>query len=243
MYIAFIDFEKAFDSLHRASLWKILRHCGIPQKLVNIIQSLYENFECRVIYNNKLTEPFRVNTGVRQGCILSPMLFTLAVDWLLRRVTEEKRQGIQWNLTSVLEDLDYADDVGLLSHRHQDIQQKIERLSQAANTIGLRINQKKTKVMRTNTTNNSLIRVNDKTLEVVEEFVYLGSKLSTEGDCHQEINTRISKANQAYAMLRSIWRASGLSIHTKLRIFKSNVLSVLLYGSECWKTTGNIEGS
>ena len=114
-----------------------------------------------------------------------------------------------------MEDLDYADDVGLLSHRHQNIQQKIEHLSQAANTIGLRVNEK-TKVMRTNTTNNNLIRVNDKILEGVEEFVYLGSKLSIDGDCHQEINATISKVNQAYAMLRSIWRASGLSIHTKL---------------------------
>jgi len=86
-------------------------------------------------------------------------------------------------------------------------------------------------VMRTNTTNNNLIRVNGKTLEDVEEFVYLGSKLSLDGDCHLEINARISKASQAYAMLRSIWRANSLSVHTKLRIFKSNVLSILLYGS------------
>ena len=53
--------------------------------------------------------------------------------------------------------------------------------------------------------------------------------------------TRISKANQAFAMLRPIWRSTGLSIHTKIRIFKSNILSVLLYGSECWKSTTSIE--
>jgi hypothetical protein len=61
----FIDFEKAFDSLHRDSLWKILRHYGIPQKLVHTIQGLYENFKCRVIHNNELTKPLNVETGVK----------------------------------------------------------------------------------------------------------------------------------------------------------------------------------
>ena len=111
LYIVFIDFKQAFDRLHRDSLWKILRHYGIPKKLVNIIQSLYKNFECRVIHNNELSEPFKVNTGVKQGCILSPLLFSLAIDWVMRCSTQGKRQGIQWTLTSVLEDLDYADDI------------------------------------------------------------------------------------------------------------------------------------
>ncbi|XP_052271877.1 uncharacterized protein LOC127872590 [Dreissena polymorpha] len=95
LYVVFVDFEKALESLHRDSLWKILRHYGIPQKLVNVIRSLYENFECRVIHNNLLTEPFQVETGVKQGCILSPLLFSMAIDWIMRRNTEGRRQGIQ----------------------------------------------------------------------------------------------------------------------------------------------------
>ena len=120
MYIVFVDFLKAFDSLHRDSLWKILIHYGIPAKIVNIIQSLYQNFECRVIHNGVLTDTFKVNTGVKQGCILSPLLFSLAIDWVMRHVTQERRRGIQWSLTSMLEDLDYADDLGLLSSKYQD---------------------------------------------------------------------------------------------------------------------------
>ena len=150
LYIVFIDFKQAFDSLHRGSLWKILRHYGIPNKLVNIIQSLYKNFECRVIHNNELTEPFKVDTGDKQGCILSPILFSLAIDWVMRCSTQGKRQGIQWTLTSQLEDLDYADDIGLLSHRYQDAQLKTESLTQTASTIGLKVNEKKTKVLRKN---------------------------------------------------------------------------------------------
>ena len=116
----FIDFEKAFDSPHRPSLWKILRHYAIPQKLANIIQSLFDNFECKVIHNGLLTDPFKINTGVKQGCIISPIIFSLAVDWIMQNVTDGKRQGLHWSLTSTLEDLDYADDIGLLSNRHQN---------------------------------------------------------------------------------------------------------------------------
>ncbi|XP_052233243.1 uncharacterized protein LOC127846107 [Dreissena polymorpha] len=121
LYVVFVDFEKAFDSLHRDSLWKILRHYGIPKKIVNVIRSLYENFERRVVHNNQVTEPFKVETGVKQGCILSPLFFSMAIDRIIRRTTEGRRQGIQWTLTSLLDDLDFADDIGLLASRNQDI--------------------------------------------------------------------------------------------------------------------------
>ncbi len=168
LYLVFIDFEKAFDSLHRASLWKILRNYGIPKKLVNVIQSLYESFECSFIHNSELTEPFLVETGVRQGCILSPILFSLAIDWLMRSITQGKSQGIQWTLTSLLEDLDYADDLGLLSHKHQDIQQKTEKLCEIASTIGLKVNSKKTKVMRKNATVNTPVSIDGTPVEDVQ---------------------------------------------------------------------------
>ena len=241
LYVAFVDFEKAFDSLHRKSLWKILRHYGIPQKLVDIIKSLYENFECRVTHSNNLTEPFKVNTGVKQGCILSPVLFSLAIDWIMKNVTQGKRQGLQWTLTSVLEDLDYADDLGLLANRHQDIQHKTDHLSATASKIGLKVNTKKTQVLRINGNNNNPVTISRRPIEDVEVFNYLGSMVTTSGDCDKEVISRIGKANQAFAMLRSIWRSTGLNIQNKLRILDSNVLIILLYGSECWKTSSTIE--
>ncbi|XP_077868777.1 uncharacterized protein LOC144359464 [Saccoglossus kowalevskii] len=85
-------FKQAFDRLHRNSLWMILKHYGIPKNLVNMIQSLYRNFECCGIHNNELTKPFMVETGVKQGRIMSPLLFSLAIDWVMRCSTKGKRR-------------------------------------------------------------------------------------------------------------------------------------------------------
>ena len=80
LFVNFIDYKKAFDSLDRTSLWKILRHYGIPQKIVNIIKSMYEGGGGKVMFKGKLSDLFEIKTGVRQGCLLSPFLFLLAID-------------------------------------------------------------------------------------------------------------------------------------------------------------------
>ena len=125
LYITFIDFEKAFDSVDHNTLWKILRHYGIPEKFIAIIQQSYYNSQIRVIHNRELTPPFSVKTGVRQGCILSPMLFLLVIDWIMKTTTEGSRTGLQWTLLSQLHDLDFADDIALLSHNHRHAQDKV----------------------------------------------------------------------------------------------------------------------
>ena len=81
---------------------------------MSIIKLFYEKFECSIILDNSTTEWFAVESGVRQGGILSPMLFTIAIDWVLRRTTENKARGIQWTMFSKLEDLYFADDFALL---------------------------------------------------------------------------------------------------------------------------------
>ena len=85
-------------------------------KFVNLIRNSYERLSCRVVHEGKLTERFEVNTGVMQGCPLLPFLLVLlAIDWITRTVTNEKRNGIQWTLWSQLDDLDFANDRALLS--------------------------------------------------------------------------------------------------------------------------------
>ena len=102
LYTNFIDFEKAFDSVDRNVIWQLMGHYGVPPKFIKLIQELYEASCCQVIHNGKLSEPFEMNTGVRQGCLLLPIIFIMVVDWIMREVESQGKTGIQWTLTTQL---------------------------------------------------------------------------------------------------------------------------------------------
>ena len=86
LFINFVDFSKAFDSIHRDTLWKILSTYGIPPKLISMIKIFYNNFKCAVKQQGTDLDWFEVKTGVRQGCVISPFLFIIAVDYLMKKV-------------------------------------------------------------------------------------------------------------------------------------------------------------
>uniref|UniRef100_A0A8D9ADY8 Craniofacial development protein 2 n=1 Tax=Cacopsylla melanoneura TaxID=428564 RepID=A0A8D9ADY8_9HEMI len=242
LYLAFIDFEKAFDSIQRTVIWKVLKDYGVPAKLVNIVKETYDEYECQVIHQNKLTDPFPVQTGVKQGCLLSPILFLMVLDKVMKKVNEERRRGIRWKLTEILEDIDYADDLCLLSHNIRDLTGKINDLVNEGRKMGLKINEGKTKEMRINNTNNEDIVINNQTIERVQQFQYLGSIVTETGGTDEDVLQRIKKAKAAFAQLRPIWRSHQLRRHTKLKIFETNVKSVLLYGCQTWKVSQKITG-
>ena len=75
LYINFLDYEKAFDSVDRGTLWMLLRHYGVPEEMTDMIRNLYDGLTCRVVHGNQLTDAFPVRTGVRQGCLLSPFFY------------------------------------------------------------------------------------------------------------------------------------------------------------------------
>ena len=209
---------------------------------MSIIQLLCSDLKSRVICGHYLSEEFEVNTGVKQGCILSPLLFTLSIDWLMWETMQGRPKGIKWTFTEILEDLDFADDFVLLSHRFNDIQRKSEDLARNARPIGLEVNSTKTKSLRTNCSTTEPITINGTDIEEVAEFTYLGTnlKVTIDGDSEIEVKMRIRKSRGAFTSLKSIWKSSSIRLKTKVRIFKSNVLSVLLCGVESWKVTKSV---
>ena len=237
VYANFVDFKKAFDSIHRDSLWKILTHYGVPEKLVRMVKMLYADFSAQVLCEGELTDPFQVKTGVKQGCVLSPFLFILGIDWIMKQTTVKGKRGIRWTLTEVLEDLDFADDIVLLASRYVDIQEKTNIMAEKAGSIGLDVNVGKTKVLRMNTKVTQPVQLYSDDLVEVEEFTYLGSLVTTNGSSDSEVKSRLAKARHAFRLLRNFWKNGNISTKTKLRIFKTNVLTTLLYGAESWKIT------
>jgi len=111
MLINFVDFKKAFDSVYRESLWKIMKSYGIPQWIIDIIRNFYDGSRCAVRHGGDVGEWFQIITGVRQGCVLSPLIFALVVDWVMTRVMSGKDAGMRWVNGGRLGDLDFADEV------------------------------------------------------------------------------------------------------------------------------------
>ena len=241
LYINFIDFEKAFDSVHHATLWDILRSYGFPAKIINILSSMYANNRCCVRHGGGHSDWFQVKSGVRQGCVISPLLFNIVMDWVMKRATADKPRGITWKNFSQLEDEDFADDLALLSHAQKDMQEKTSRTETEAGSIGLGVSHSKTKILRINARTQTDIVIKDKSLENVHEFKYLGSFLTADGSIEREVCTRIALASAAFQKLRTVWNSRILSVTTKLKIYKSNVRSVLLYAAETWRTNKRIE--
>lgn len=96
LYIKFIDFEKAFDSMDRSTIWDIMRHYGIPEKIAKIVESSYQGMSAKLLFKQRTSKSFRVKTGVRQGCLLSLLLFLLVIDCVMKKVVGEGENGIKW---------------------------------------------------------------------------------------------------------------------------------------------------
>ena len=196
---------------------------------------------CRIAYAGQLSESFEVKTGVRQGWLLSPFFFLLVIDWIMKTTTTGRNNGIQWTLWTQLDDLDFADDLALLSHRHSQMQDKTTLLETTSAGTGLKVNRKKTEMMKMNTTATAPITVGGEPIREVESFVYLGSVVDQQGGTDRDVTARIGKARATVVMLKNIWASRGISMRTKLRIFNSNVRSVLLYECETWRTTQTMQ--
>ena len=219
LYMVFVDFEEAFDSIDRNVLWKIFRHFGVPEKIVRLSQAFQEGFQARVLHEEDVTEPFDMKTGVRQGCLLSPVFFLVALDWVTRQST-----GIQFTLLQKLEDLEFADDLVLLSHRVSQMRQKLEALQEQAAKIGLKVNVSKTKETRIRSpANTGGIIYGGKILEQVTALTYLGSLITTTGGTEEDVEARCSREQAAFCILRPVWRSKCISLWKKLRIFDSKL--------------------
>ncbi|VDP59893.1 unnamed protein product [Schistosoma mattheei] len=120
LYINFIDYEKA-------------------EKIVNIIRNSYDGLQCKVVHGGQLTDAFQVGTGVRQGCLLSSFLFLLVVDWIVKTLTSEGKHGAQWTARDQLDCSDFADDLALISHTHEQMQIKTASVAAVSASLGLNI--------------------------------------------------------------------------------------------------------
>ena len=254
MYIVFVDFTKAFDTVNRDFLFKILGKLGCPPKFIRLIQSLYSEVNARLIVDGVLTEPFEYNSGVKQGCKLAPTLYGIYVAVLLllayATIGHQFSVKIRFRYDGDLFDLSrlkaktktfidfireaqYADDIAIFSDSALGLQVLLNAYNNMAKRMGLSINIKKTETMSIGPEEEFFI---DRTpIKSMNRFKYLGSIVTNDCSMNTELITHIQALSSAYGRLRErVFDSHDLTISTKLKVYAQCLTPLLTYGSKTW---------
>ena len=259
LFVAFIDLTMAFDTVSRDGLWKILSRLGCPPKFLTIIRQLHEHQRGQVKHNGSLSDSFPISNGVKQGCMLTPSLFSILFSMMLRHAKEQAKEdildgiyirfrsdGSKFNLRRLLShtktmeelimELLFPDDCALLAHTEIALQNLVDHFAEAPKAFGLTISLEKTKVLFQPAPLQDFtppyITIDGTTLNSVEHFTYLGSDDATIG---KDLDNRLSKASSSFGRLcKRVWNSHSLRLTTKTKVYRAVVISALIYGAEPW---------
>ena len=235
LYVAFIDYKKAFDSVDRKVLFQILEQQGVSTKFLNVLKAIYRVVEVVIRCGNGLTEKIFCPLGVKQGCLLSPLLFSLLINEVAKRVAARGRAGYQFIPgTAQIYLLLFADDIVLISTKPFGLQNQLNNLKKASEDMGLVVNLDKTKCMVYR--KGGYLGIREKwyygtnRLEVVNSYKYLGFTMTT------KLSTEIALAEYAgraksrvISIFRILHKLGPIDIGLFFKLFDTQVKPILLY--------------
>ena len=217
MVIACIDLEKAYDKACRVRLWQVLERYGIQGGLMTAIRSMYLGSQACVRASGKMSGWFHITQGVRQGCVMSPWLFNVFMDGIIREVKENLQGGVQLTTTNV-QMLLFADDVVMVTEKKDDMQRNLDEMNKVMEKWGTKMHWGKTKVMVVSRTEEECkLSIEGEDINDVKKLKYLGSMISADGRCDEEIEQRVGAAAKVVgAMRKEVLERRELLKKTKL---------------------------
>ena len=240
LYVAFIDFKKAYDTINRSVLYSILANSGIQGKMLNIIRAMYSNVQACVRGSNGLTDYFECLQGLKQGCILSPVLFSILINELANDVINNGRHGVSLGAAELdLFLLLFADDLTLMAVTVVGLQNQLNSLSSSATRLGLTVNLDKSQIVVfrkggfLSAKERWVLGRND--LTVVSFYKYLGLIFSSKHSfslATEEIAVKGKKS--VMGIMRTLRTIGCSSPEVFFKLFDAQVMPILLYGAEVW---------
>ena len=188
----------------------------------------------RIRIEGELSEPGKIGRGVRQGCPLSPILFNIYIEKIVREALEEVNEGIKVGGRQI-KALRFADDQAMLAGGQEGLQKIMDSLNKKSIEYDMKINIKKTKVMKISKRKVETVKItlNGEEIEQVDKFCYLGCIITEDAKCHTEIKRRIAMGKDAFNKRGELLRGK-INRDLKKRMVKTLVWSVVMYGSEMW---------
>ena len=242
VYFAFMDLEKAYDRVDRNALWSVLNIYGVGGKLLRAVKSLYKWSRACVRVGNECSEWFLVKMGLRQGCVMSPWLFNLYMDGVVREVNArvlgrglrlKDENGLEWELNQLL----FADDAVFVADSEEKLQRLVTDFGRVCERRKLKVNVGKSKVMRCTRSENVArmnVALNGERLEEVDKFKYLGAMVAANGGVEADVCHRINEGCKLLGAMKGVLKCRSLGADVKKVLYERIVVPTVAYGSELW---------
>ena len=230
IYFCFIDYAKAFDCVDHNELWKVLQEMGIPDHLTCLLRNLYAGQEATVRTGRGTTDWFQIQEGVCQGCILSPCLFNLYAEYIMRNAGLDEPQGGIKLASRNVSNLIYANNTILMTES-EELKSLLMKVKEEIENVGLKLSIQKTKIMASGPITSW--QIDGETVETVSDFILGGSEITEDGDYSHEIKRCLLLGRKVMTIIDRILKGRNCFAN-KVHLVRAMVFPVVMYGCESW---------
>ena len=209
-----------------------MKKMGIPDYLICLLRNLYAGQEATVRTGHGTTDWFQIGKGVHQGCILSPCLFNLNAEYIMRNAGLEATQAGIKIAGRNINNFRYAYDTTLMAQSEEELKSLLMKVKEESEKVGIKLNIQKTKITAFGPITSW--EIDGETVETVSDFNFGGSKITADGDCSHEIKRRLLLRRKVMTNLDSIFKSRDITLPTKVRLVKAIDFLVVVYGCDSW---------
>ena len=204
----------------------------LPDHLTCLLRNLYTGQEATVRIGRGTIDWFQIGKGECQGFILSPCLFNLYAECIMRNTRLEETQTGNKIAGRNINNLRYEDDTTLMAESEEELKSLLMKMKVESEKGGLKHNIQKTKIMASGPITSC--EIDGETVETVSDFIFGGSRITADGDCSHEIKRRLLLERKVMTNLDSIFKSRDITLLTKVHLVKAMVFPVVMYGCESW---------